>query len=812
MSLLTDIKHAARTLRHAPSFTAIVVLTLGLGIGATTAIVSVVDGVLLNPLPYADAERLAMLWQRTPEGDLEEEWLSPAQFREIRDAAESFDELALLIGGPGLLNVDGPPEHTGYIQATSSFLRMLGAKPLLGRILTEEDDEADAVPVVVITHSLWQRRFGSDPDIVGKKIGIERFEVPVVGVLQPGFLLDNEVFPTPEAIGKIESVNSMRLTEERLNRRDIRLYSILARLAPGVSVEEAQRELDLISLRMAESMSETVGAAYRIEVVSLLDQVVGRVRERLWMLLAAAALMLVVACLNVSNLLLSRAFSRQREIGICAAIGAGGARLVGRVLSESLLLSLTGGAVGLGLAWVGVTLLRYVAPPHLPRLDEVGVDIKILTFAVGLSLVTIVVSGGLPAWRAARIDVVAAIKGAGASARVLPKRLGSAGAFVIAQISAAFTLLVVAVLVLRSFDALLRVDPGFEARGRLTMRVQESPRAARSPDEVNGLFRSFLERVRSLPGVRSAATGTPLPFSPGTSWSPIDVDGYVREPDEPAIIAEWRSVSSAYFETMGIKLLAGRVFEPRDYTAEAPPVRIVDRRFAERFWPRGETIGQRIRDGSDDERFATIVGVVESVRHDGLESQGRMATYEPRVSTYRTYLALATDGDPRSLAKPIADALKDIEPDIAIGDVKTMEERMHDALAPQRLSLLLVQSFAVIALVVTAVGLYGVIGRGVSKGTPEIGLRMALGASPSRMVLFVTRYGIRIAFLGILIGCAAALFATRLMSHLLFEVSAMDPASYAMAALLLGSISLVACWLPARRAARVDPIDAIRAQ
>ncbi len=797
---------------HAPSFAAIVVLTLGLGIGATTAIVSVVDGVLLNPLPYAEAERLVLLWQRTPEGDGEEEWLSPAQFRDIRDAAESFEDLALLIGGPGLLNLDGPPEHSGYIQATSPFLRMLGAKPLLGRLLTAEDDEPDASPVVVITHGLWQRRFGSDPEIIGKRMGIERFEVPVVGVLEPGFLLDNELFPTPEHIGTIDIISSMRLTEERLSRRDIKLYNILARLAPGVSVQEAQRELDLIASRTAESMGKAAGTAYRIDVVPLLDQVVGGVVARLWMLLVAAALMLVVACMNVANLVLSRAFSRQREIGICAAIGAGGGRLVGKLLSESLLLSAAGGVVGLGLAWMGVMLLRCIAPPNLPRLDEVGMDGRILMFAFGLSLVTLVFCGGLPAWRAARIDVVAVIKGRGSSAGVVPKRLGSAGAFVIAQVSAAFVLLVAAGLLWRSFDALLRVEPGFEARGRLTMRVQESPREARSPEVVKALFGSFLERVRSLPGVRAAATGTPLPFSPGIDRSPIEVEGYVREQGEATIVADRRSVSRAYFETMGIKLLAGRVFEPNDYIAEAPPLRIVDSRFAERFWPGGDAIGKRIRDGSDDDRFATIVGVVQSVRHDALERQDRMATYEPRLNVYRTYLVISTDGDPRSLVNPIADALRSIEPDIAISDAQTMEERMDQAVAPQKLSMLLVQSFAVIALVVTAVGLYGVIGRGVSEGTPEIGLRMALGASPSRMVLFATRYGIRIAFLGILIGCAAAFFTTRLMSRLLFEVSTIDPASYAMAALLLGSVSLVACWLPARRAGSVDPINALRAQ
>lgn len=816
MHVFTDIKHAARTLRHESSLSAVVVLTLALGIGATTAIVSVVDDVLLNPLPYTDAERLVLLWQRNPEGDLEDEWLSPAQFRDIRDEAESFDDMALLIGGPGLLNLDGPAEVSGYIQATSSFLRMLGAKPFLGRILTEEDDQPDAAPVVVITHSLWQRRFGSDTDIIGKKIGIERFEVPVVGVLEPGFLLSNEVFPTPENIGKIESINSMRLTEERLSRRDIQQYNVLARLAPGVTIDEAQTELDLIASRMAQSSaSSPTGAANRIDVVPLLDQVVGDVRARLWMLLAAAALMLVVACMNAANLLLARAASRRRELAIYAAIGANRRRLVTKLLSESLLLGLTAGAVGLGFAWVGLTLLRYVAPANLPRLNEVGLDGGILIFAVGLSLVTVSVSGWLPAWCAARIDVVAVIKGTGSRVGVLPKKLGLAGTFVVVQISAAFVLLMAAVLLLRSFDALLRVDPGFEPRGRLTMRIQESPRETRSPEEVNALFTTLLERIRSLPGVRAAATGTPLPFSPGTAWSPINAQGYVREPGEPAIVADWLGVSPHYFETMEVELLAGRAFDTRDYTLEAPPVRIVDRRLAERFWPGKEAIGQQIwrqTDSRNDERFATIVGIVAPVRRDTLESESHMAVYLPRLSRYRTYLVVSTNGDPRSLANPIADTLRSVEPDIAISDLRTMEERITDALAAQRLSMLLVQSFAIIALVVTTVGLYGVIGHGVAKGTPEIGVRMALGASPSKMVRFVTRHGIRIAFLGISIGGASSLFITRLMRHLLFEVSPVDPASYALATLVLGSVSLLACWLPSRCAADVDPVVALHAE
>lgn len=814
MHVLTDIKRAARALVHAPMFTVMVVTTLGLGIGATTAIVSVVDGVLLNPLPYPDSERLVLIWERSRTGGIEREWLSPAQFRDIRDEAASFGELALLIGGPGLLNLDGPPEHSGYIQSTSSFLRMLGAKPLLGRVLSEEDDNPDATPVVVITHSLWERRFGRDPDVVGKTMGIERFDVRIVGVLEPGFLLDNEVFPMRENIGSIETIVSMRLTEQSLARRDRKLYCVLARLRNDVSLDEAQAELDVIAERLAESSGETIDSARRFDIVALLDQVVGSVRARLWMILAGAAFLLVVACTNVSNLLLSRAFSRTREIGVRAAIGASRTRLIAELLSESLLFSLAGGVLGLGLAWAGVTTLRYVAPPNIPRLNEVGVDLRILIFALGLSLLTVVISGWLPAWRASRIDVVGVIKGTLASSRVLPKSLGFTEICMAAQICAAFVLLNAAVLLLQSFNALVHVEPGFEPRGRVTMRIQESPRQARTPEAIRDLFTLMLERIRSLPGVTSAATGTPLPFAPGSYSSPIDIEGYIREPGEPAIVADGCTVSPTYFETMGTTLLAGRVFEPSDYMADAGPVRIVDRLFAERLWPGGTAIGRRIReaDDTDDDRFATIVGVVESVQHYALESEPRMTAYEPRLSVYRTYLVISTDGDPQNLANPIVNALRDVEPEIAISDVRTMADRMDDALAPQRLSLLLVQSFAVVALLLTVVGLHTLISQAVSRGTPEIAVRIALGASPARIVRFVTSFGIRIASLGISLGCAAGLAATGLMSHLLFGVRPMDPASYILAALVVGSLSVLVCWLPTRRASQLEPVAALRSE
>jgi len=804
-----EVQTLVRSLLRTPTFTAIVVVQLALGVGGATAIFSVVKTVLLEPLPYPEADQLVIVWQRAPGAGLEREWLSPAQFRDIRDESTSFDELALLVGGPSLLNRDGPPEHSSYVQANAALLRMLGAQPHLGRILTEADDAPDAPPVLLITYELWQRRFGGDPNILGRKIGVERFEVPVVGVLAPGFLLDDTVFPFRERVGAVEMVNSMRMSEEHLERRDHEGYNIVGKLAHDVTLTEAQAELDVIASRMTEAAAPAHGdRGFRLDVVPLLDQVVGASRPRLWLLLGTVSLMLAAACMNVANLSFFRGSVRSREMGIRSALGAGRLRILAKVIGESLVLGMIGCALGIALAWAALTTMARWAGAGLPRMDEIEFDAGVVVLAVGVSLFASVLAAVIPAFHAARVDVVSAIRRGDAGTRPLPRKLGSSSVLAILQVAVALILIVCTQMLWQSFDAVLSVDPGFESENKLTMRVQASPGIARSAIETDALFATLVERVEALPGVRSGASGWPLPLSPGSSWAPVDVEGYERAPEEPAIVADERNVSPGYFETMGISILEGRDFNARDYLPDAPPVVIVDRRFAERFWPNDEALGQRVRPAWMDS-FATVTGIVAPVRQYALTSESRIAMYLPERGAYRPHLAVATEGDPRRWVDAVTRALRDVDPEIATSDVKTMTDRVDELMAPARLSLGIVQSVAAVVLLIATAGLYGLLGFSVSAGRSELGLRVALGATPGDVTRLVVAYGMRIAAIGVSIGLIAGVATAGLLDNLLFEVEARPMFGYVAAAFPIGIVSFFAVWLPARRAARVHPLAAL---
>ncbi|HSF16995.1 MAG TPA: ABC transporter permease [Vicinamibacteria bacterium] len=814
MSVFISLKHAARASWRAPASSAIVIVVLGLGIGATTAIFSVVNSVLLTPLPYQDWDRIVALWQRAPESSVSRDWLSPGQYSEILEQSSSFEELALFFGGPILLTLQGPAEEVGFLVARASFFRVLGAKAQLGRLFTVGDDQGDAPMVAVLSHELWQRRYGGDPGILGKSVGTDAYSFEVVGILEPGLPLDGEAFPVGGGMNRYDIVLSMPRTVDRMNDWENEAHNIIGKLRHGVNEAQAQAEMDVISRRLEQQgLQQLKGASVYVDVVPLMDQVVGGVRAGLWMLLGAASLLLLIACMNVTNLLLARGVSRRRELGIYAAIGAGRARIVTHLLMENAVLAFAGCALGVCLAWCTVAIVRRVGPVNLPRLQLIEVDAETLTFAILAALGTAVLSGGWSASRVVSVDASELVKGLRSTNRVLPKRIGTSGVIVIAQVSVAFVLLLGAGLLVRSYARLLAIDPGFAAEGRLTLRLQEPPARDRSPEEGRAVAAELFGRVSELTGVRSVAAATPLPFGQGAIWGPIEVDGYVAPSDEPPVIADRRFVSPEYFETMGIRLVAGRLFDERDTRPDAPPVRIIDRLFAEHFWPGQNAMGKWI--GSENARFrenrrGMIVGIVEHVRHYGLESDGRMTMYLPDGEINRTYLIVRADVDPDILVKPVTEVVRSIDPQIVITDVRTMEGRLSDARAQRRLGLLIMQSFAGIALVLGAIGLYGVVAHGVSDGTPEIGLRMALGASVRNILRLVLSYGALIASLGLAIGFFGSLMVTRLIESRLYGVSPADPVTYFGTALVLGAVCILACWIPARRAARVDPATALR--
>jgi predicted permease len=809
--VVTELKYAVRSIFQARAVSSLAMLTLGLGIGASATIVSVVNGVLLEPLPYEDAERLVTIFQRSPGAKVEEDFLSPGQFFDILEQSSAFEELSMVTGGPILLNREGPAIHTGFLWVGSSFLRMIGARPYLGRLLTAEDDASDAPFVVVLSYELWQRRYGGDPNIVGSTIGTETGETKVVGVLEPGFLLDTETFTNPWYTGTFEVVLNMPLTERRRNDRDNEGYGIVGKLKPDVTEAEAQAELDVIAARMLEERPPLIAdASFVLDAVPLLERIVGRTREVLWMLLGAAGGLALIACANVSNLLLARAESRRREIGICSAMGAGTRRVVLRLLAESAALGGGGAAVGLGLAWLSLAVLKRLGPVGVPRLDNVELDLFVLAVAAMISIAASMMAGVVPALRATTMNLKDVIGSAAIHTGALPKRIDSASSFVVLQVVLAFVLLIAVGLISRSFAKLLDVDPGFEPSKTLTLRVQQRRDTERPPE-------ALFERIRGIPGVRAVAIGTPLPFAPGAWWAPIEVEDDNSTPDAPSAIVDRRSVSAKYFDALEIPLLDGRLFEEHDFLPGAAPVRVVDRNFAVTFWPRGSAVGKRVsqRDepwATPDAPLATIVGVVGHVRHYGLESDGRMTMYLPEHQLERTYLVVRTDGDPERLIHPVTAAIRELDPEIAISNVRTMEGRIADELAPNRLALALVHGFGWVALVLALVGLYGLMVSRVAKSTREIGMRMALGATASVINRMMLGRGGRLLAIGVSVGAALALVSSRLLSSFLFAVEPVDLLTYTVVGAVLVIFGLFACWVPARIAGRLDVVEALRTQ
>ena len=804
-----ELKYASRSLRQARSFSLLVILTFGLGIGTTTGFISIVNGVLLSPLPYDDPDRLVMIFQRSPGAGVDEDSLSPPQVRDILEQSTTFDGLAMMTASRLLLTREGPAEHAEQLWASSSLLRMIGARPHMGRLLTEEDDRTGAPLVVILTHALWETRFGSDPAIVDTTIGVEHVELEVVGVLEPGLLLDAEVLSNNFTQGRFDLVTSLSLSEKQAADRTREMYRVVGKLKRGASVIEAQAELDVIAARMLAENPPTIrDESFTLEVVSLLDQTVGGVRRGLMMLLAAAGVFCLIACLNATNLMLTRAGSRQTEIGVSVAIGASRRRILARVLTESFLLASLGAALGLGLAWCGINAVARLGPVNVPRMDMLAIDRTSFVAAMLLALVTSLLAGIVPAWRLANIDPRVAIAQGAGSRGVIPKRVGTPSAFVIVQVALAFVLLVSAALVSRSFAALLDVDTGFDAEGLLSLRISQRIDNDRPPE-------ALFDVIREIPGARGVAMGSPLPFAPGAWWAPIAVEGYETAPYEPAAIVDRRRVSPGYFEVMRIPLVSGRTFQPSDLRPDAVPVRIVDRFVAEKFWPDEDPLGKRVyqteRTSTPGERPpATVVGVVEHVRHDTLETDGRMTLYLPAPTVDRSYLLVRTDGDPNALAKPVLAAIRALDPEVAADDVTTMDGRVDDALAPRRLALALAHALAWLALTLASIGVFGRLSYAVVEGTPEIGVRMALGASTNHILRWVLCHGLHIVGIGLAVGAGLAYLGSRLLSSMLFEVSPTDPWAYALSAIVVLGTGLSACWIPAHRASKVDPIEALR--
>jgi len=810
--LLQDLRYAIRSFAKTPGLSSLIVLSLAIGIGANTAIFSVTSTLLLKPLPYPQPDRIAILWLRSPGIGIPQDWPSPGQYHDIVSQNHVFEDTALAVGGSFILAERSKAIKVDGIEATSSLLPMLGAKAMLGRIFLPEEDEPGKAQTVLLTYGFWQREFAGDPNIVGRSITLDDHPHTIVGVLSPAFRLNHEVIPTISGIDKPEIF--MPPPEEAKNTNyGPETYNILGRLKPGVTMQQAQANIDVIAARLREEKHRD--PSFTISVVPLTEQVVGNVRTAVLILLGAVALVLLIACTNVANLLLSRAAVRQREIAIRAALGAGRVRVMRQLLTESIALSLMGGVAGVAISALSIFIARKMHPGNIPRLDELGMDFRVLGFTFAISIFTGVIFGLAPALRASRVDLTASLKAGGkglASGGLSVRHDKLRGALVIAELAISLPLLVAAGLLVRSFIRLANVPPGFNPEHVVSMNV--GAYGARFKDSTARVqfYQELAERTRHLPGVTATGAISALPLTSANGWGGLHIESYVPPPNEPELQVDQRSATPPYFSAMEIPLIRGRVFAETD-TDKMPPVAIIDQKMADRFWPHGDAIGKRIRP-SDDSPWVTIVGVVGVVKEYGLDTDTRMVVYWPHAQRPigTMYVVARTTTDSSSTIDAMVRQVNALNPDVPVYDIAMMEQRVQDSMARQRFAMTMLGGFAGFAMILAAIGIYGVMSFLVTQGTADIAIRVALGARRASILSLVFRQGMGLACLGIVAGLIGALGLTRLMNSLLFGVKPTDPLTFFSVLALLLFVALFACLVPAGRAMRIDPLTALRTE
>jgi putative ABC transport system permease protein len=796
-----DLHYGARMLVKQPGFTLIAVLTLALGIGANTAIFSVVNAVLLCPLPYQTPDQLVVLWETHPQTMLRNERsnVSPANFIDWRDQSRVFEQVAALDGQRGFnLTTGGEPERIQGARVTASLFSLLGVRPCLGRSFLPEEDQAGQSRVILLSHGLWQRRFGSDPGVIGKTLSLNLSSFTVVGVMPREFNFPEEVeFWTP-----------MAFNADELKTRDFHYLNVIARLKPGVTLRQAQAEMTTLARRL-EQQYPASNAKRSVQIASLHEHLVGNVKLALLVLLGAVGFVLLIACANVANLLLARVATRQREIAIRLALGATRLRLVRQLLTESVLLALLGGAFGLLMASWGVHLLIRLSPSNLPRLTEVSIDGRVLGLTLTLSILTGLIFGLLPALQAARFSLNETLKESGRGAEGA-RQHRARSMLVIAEVALSLVLLLGAGLMIRSFMQLNRVNPGFKPDHLLTVRLSPTISKFRNEDEGIAFYQQVIERVGALPGVVSVGAVTHPPMSNINLHLDFAVEGRPAAATGEKTSAEARAISPGYFETMGIPLLKGRDFTLHDHKQSAR-VAIINETMARQYWPNEDPMGKRLTMESEDAP-RQIIGVVGDVRHWGLDQGARAEMYWPLFQNPLVFMTLMvrTTSDPASLAAPVRREVSGIDKDQPVYSLKPMGQLVSDSVAQQRLNLLLLTIFAGVALALAAIGIYGVMAYAVTQRTREIGVRIALGAQASDVLKLVIGQGIMQTLVGLAVGLVASFALTRLMKNLLFGVSATDPRTFVFTTLLLAGVALVACYLPARRATKVDPLLTLR--
>jgi putative ABC transport system permease protein len=800
--LINDIRYGVRALVRRPGFTLVAVVTLAVGIGASTAIFSVVNGVLLRPLPYPEPDRLVTLRESNSTKQPDSQ-VSPANFLEWQRQNTVFASLAAYRSVSYNLTGDGNPERLLAGRVSPGLFTMLGTQPILGRDFLSEEDQVGREKVVLISHGLWQRRFGSDANIVSKTIKLNGENYTIVGVMPADFRLPDQ--------RERELWTPIAFKDDEKTFHQARFVDVIGRLKGGVSLDQAQAEMVTIANRISQEYPEA-NSGWTIKLTPVLDYALGSARTILWVLFCAVGLVLLIGCANVTNLLLVRATTRQREMAIRAALGARRSRIVRQLTTESLLLALLGGLVGWPLAIWGLQALLAVAPPDLPRLSSVTIDRSALLFSFGVTLLTAIAFGVAPAVQLAKVDLNRALKVSGGDGRqgIPQQRVGNL--LISAEVALAITLLVGGGLLARTVWQLQRVKLGFDERNALTVTLQ-LPEKKYADDHSVGLFsQQLVQEISTLPGVESSAVARILPIMHNLPAG-FYVEGRQRQPDNQLPLTNYSAVSPAYFKAMGIPLVAGRAFTDRD-GENSPRVAIISESLAQHFFSGENPIGKRINVTTGQERYREIIGIVGDVKQKGLTQETAPHTYEPFAQAPDRFMTLVmrTSSDPMALVPAIRSKVLALDSDLPLQRVSTLDRVIANSIRPQRFTSAVLAVFAGVALFLAAAGLYGVISYSVAQRTRELGIRVALGAQVPDVMKLVLKEGMKFVLIGEVVGLAAAFGLTRLLSTLLFGVTPTDAPTFIGVTLMSTAVGLVACYIPARRATKVDPLVALKAE
>jgi putative ABC transport system permease protein len=811
-SLLQDVRYGIRGLSNRPGFVVIAVITLGLGIGANTAIFSVVNAVLLRPLPFKDPDRVVLIWGFLPKFAQTTDKLpsSAPNYLALASQSQSFEHLSAFRSWSWQLTGGGEPEQLQGARVSANFFAAIGASPMLGRQFDAQEDDPNRSPVAIISYGLWQRQFGADKNMVGRTMTLSGRTVTIVGVMPDGFRFPGgaNLIPALQFAFQNDVWMPLALSEEEKARQGNLNLAMVGRLKPGVTTAQAQLET-----RSIQSGLPLGSIGYTVNLIPLYQQMSGGVRRLMLVLLATVAFVLLIACANVANLLLTRATSRQREIAIRVALGAGRLRVIRQLLTESVLLSLLGGAIGIVLASWGNSFLVSLIPKDVPRIQEVGIDLRILGFGLGISFITGIVFGLVPALQSSKVDLNESLKEGSRGVTSGTRQNRIRNALVVSEVSLAVVLLIGATLLTRSFIRLLDTNPGFDASNVLKLEVNlpnVPPSRYANESEQVAFFQQLIDRVGTVPGVESAAGVVTLPLTGAFESTDIIIEG--REPAEGGTRpeADYNTITPDYFKVLRIPLQKGRQFTAQD-VKDAPRVIIVNDVLAQRLWPNEEVLGKRLRVGFETES-REIVGVVATTKQANLIAEMRPTMYMPyaQFPIGGLTLMIRTKGDPLSLVPVVREHVRLQDRDIPVSRIGTMEQVLSASVAQQRFTMLLMGLFAVLALILALVGIYAVMSYLVTQRSHEIGIRLALGAKMNDVLQLMLKTGLSLTLAGIAIGLAAAWALTRFMSSLLFGVTSTDVWTFIGVPMLLGIVAMIACYIPARRATKVDPLVALR--